>query len=119
MVVDIGFKGVNRPRVINPPNRTVSPSRPMSADVKKLYERISEVNQRANTYKIDLDNAMNALQAANAEIDRLNGELGSCNEEIRRLNAEVCMLRQELDKASQKKGRGRRPAAPQDKQSDS
>ena len=119
MVVDIGFHGVPKPRIINPPKRASVAAKPMSSDVKKLYERISEVNQRANTYKIDLDNAMNALQAANAEIDRLNGELGAAEVEMRRLNSQICMLRQELDKARQKKGKGKKPADQQDQQADS
>jgi len=117
MVVDIGFNGSRPKAAIPAPKPRTVPV--MSADMKRMHERLSDITQRANTYKIDLDNAMSALQAANAEVDRLTAELGSAEVEMRRLNSEICMLRQELDKARQKKPKGKKPSDQGDAQPNS
>lgn len=116
MVVNVGYVGndsrfapLRRTQPARPPVAAQRPAQPvMTTDIRKLYARISDVNQKANKFKADFDSAMNALSVANTEIDRLTAELATAEKEMTRLNAVVCQLNQDLAKARQKKTRGKK-----------
>lgn len=69
----------------------------LSGDAMRRHERAMEYRHQAEVGRANLDSAMKALEAANADIVRLNEELTYSNAEIYSLRMQVAELNAKLE----------------------
>lgn len=69
----------------------------LSGDAMRRHERAMEYRHQVEVGKANLDSAMKALEAANADIVRLNDELAYSNAEIDSLRRRVAELTAKLE----------------------